>query len=201
MSSPVTLCGRARITMVAALTLRCVCVARCASCCSSVARGSCVCRSGSRPCRRGRRRRSPGTWPPWCWRGNHAPVTSCIGKTWRLFTRGGFQSPFYTLSRLLYIWFIIPPYIHISWNSSLCHLFLRYASLYFCLAIENQENELLGLEVIHRYVELLDKYFGNVFHWVSPSFIQYAPAASSETVKMWLYLKSRAHYLQFNVKM
>lgn len=38
----------------------------------------------------------------------------------------------------------------------------RYASLYFCLAVENQENELLGLEVIHRYVELLDKYFGNV---------------------------------------
>lgn len=43
-----------------------------------------------------------------------------------------------------------------------CHLFSRYASLYFCLAIENQENELLALEVIHRYVELLDKYFGNV---------------------------------------
>lgn len=43
-----------------------------------------------------------------------------------------------------------------------CHLFSRYASLYFCLAVENQENELLALEVIHRYVELLDKYFGNV---------------------------------------
>lgn len=51
-----------------------------------------------------------------------------------------------------------------------CHLFLRYASLYFCLAVENQENELLALEVIHRYVELLDKYFGNVLHRVSPSF-------------------------------
>lgn len=38
----------------------------------------------------------------------------------------------------------------------------RYASLYFCLAVESQENELLALEVIHRYVELLDKYFGNV---------------------------------------
>lgn len=44
----------------------------------------------------------------------------------------------------------------------------RYASLYFCLAVENQENELLALEVIHRYVELLDKYFGNVIHLVSP---------------------------------
>ncbi|CAN9502688.1 unnamed protein product [Ophioblennius macclurei] len=38
----------------------------------------------------------------------------------------------------------------------------RYASLYFCLAIEGQDNELLALEIIHRYVELLDKYFGNV---------------------------------------
>lgn len=42
----------------------------------------------------------------------------------------------------------------------------RYASLYFCCAIENDDNELLALEVIHRYVELLDKYFGSVsnFH-------------------------------------
>ncbi|XP_034051911.1 AP-1 complex subunit sigma-3b isoform X1 [Gymnodraco acuticeps] len=41
-------------------------------------------------------------------------------------------------------------------------IYKRYASLYFCLAIENGENELIALEVIHRYVELLDKYFGNV---------------------------------------
>ncbi|KAB1278747.1 AP-1 complex subunit sigma-3 [Camelus dromedarius] len=38
----------------------------------------------------------------------------------------------------------------------------RYASLYFCCAVENQDNELLTLETVHRYVELLDKYFGNV---------------------------------------
>uniref|UniRef100_A0A4W3JBP1 AP complex subunit sigma n=1 Tax=Callorhinchus milii TaxID=7868 RepID=A0A4W3JBP1_CALMI len=38
----------------------------------------------------------------------------------------------------------------------------RYASLYFCCAIEDQDNELLTLELIHRYVELLDKYFGSV---------------------------------------
>lgn len=38
----------------------------------------------------------------------------------------------------------------------------RYASLYFCCAIEGQDNELITLEVIHRYVELLDKYFGSV---------------------------------------
>uniref|UniRef100_A0A3Q3QW00 AP complex mu/sigma subunit domain-containing protein n=1 Tax=Monopterus albus TaxID=43700 RepID=A0A3Q3QW00_MONAL len=41
-------------------------------------------------------------------------------------------------------------------------IYKRYASLYFCLGVENEENELLALEVIHRYVELLDKYFGNV---------------------------------------
>ena len=83
-----------------------------------------------------------------------------------------------------------PPYlpttVYMTYNSSVyfCHLkvitvflhffFLRYASLYFCLAIEDQENELLALEVIHRYVELLDKYFGNVLHCVSPSFIHCA---------------------------
>ncbi|MEQ2267094.1 AP-1 complex subunit sigma-2 [Xenotaenia resolanae] len=43
-------------------------------------------------------------------------------------------------------------------------VYKRYASLYFCLGVEDEENELLALEIIHRYVELLDKYFGNVFH-------------------------------------
>uniref|UniRef100_A0A8C0W7I2 AP complex mu/sigma subunit domain-containing protein n=1 Tax=Castor canadensis TaxID=51338 RepID=A0A8C0W7I2_CASCN len=38
----------------------------------------------------------------------------------------------------------------------------QYASLYFCCAVENQDNELLTLEIVHLYVELLDKYFGNV---------------------------------------
>lgn len=40
--------------------------------------------------------------------------------------------------------------------------YFRYASLYFCCAIEQNDNELLTLEIIHRYVELLDKYFGSV---------------------------------------
>ena len=38
----------------------------------------------------------------------------------------------------------------------------RYASLFFCVSCEADDNELLVLEVIHRYVEILDKYFGNV---------------------------------------
>lgn len=41
-------------------------------------------------------------------------------------------------------------------------VYKRYASLYFCCAIEQSDNELLSLEIIHRYVELLDKYFGSV---------------------------------------
>ena len=40
----------------------------------------------------------------------------------------------------------------------------RYASLYFVVGIESGDNELITLEIIHRYVELLDKYFGNVSH-------------------------------------
>ena len=40
--------------------------------------------------------------------------------------------------------------------------YFRYASLYFCVAIADNDNELIMLETIHRYVELLDKYFGSV---------------------------------------
>uniref|UniRef100_A0A1I8F2A1 AP complex subunit sigma n=1 Tax=Macrostomum lignano TaxID=282301 RepID=A0A1I8F2A1_9PLAT len=40
-------------------------------------------------------------------------------------------------------------------------VYKRYASLYFCCAIEQSDNELLCLEIIHRYVELLDQYFGS----------------------------------------
>jgi len=41
-------------------------------------------------------------------------------------------------------------------------IYKRYASLFFCCAIEPDDNELITLEIIHRYVELLDKYFGSV---------------------------------------
>jgi len=41
-------------------------------------------------------------------------------------------------------------------------VYKRYASLYFCCAVEEEDNELEVLEVIHRYVEVLDKYFGSV---------------------------------------
>ena len=36
-------------------------------------------------------------------------------------------------------------------------VYKRYASLYFAVAVEPDDNELITLEIIHRYVELLDK--------------------------------------------
>lgn len=38
----------------------------------------------------------------------------------------------------------------------------RYASLYFCMCIDQEDNELEVLEMIHHYVEILDRYFGSV---------------------------------------
>ena len=39
----------------------------------------------------------------------------------------------------------------------------RYASLFFITGIESDDNELITLEIVHRYVEVLDRYFGNVY--------------------------------------
>ena len=41
-------------------------------------------------------------------------------------------------------------------------VYRRYASLFFVCGIGSDDNELVTLEVIHRYVEVLDRYFGNV---------------------------------------
>ncbi|KAF8078397.1 Adaptor protein complex sigma subunit, partial [Lyophyllum atratum] len=41
-------------------------------------------------------------------------------------------------------------------------IYRQYASLFFVCEIGENDNELLTLEIIHRYVEVLDKYFGNV---------------------------------------
>lgn len=41
-------------------------------------------------------------------------------------------------------------------------VYKRYASLYFIAGIDQDDNELLTLETIHQFVEILDKYFGNV---------------------------------------
>ncbi|KAM3133074.1 AP-1 complex subunit sigma-2 [Paramecium bursaria] len=41
-------------------------------------------------------------------------------------------------------------------------VYKRYASLYFICIVDKEDNELSVLEIIHHYVEVLDKYFGNV---------------------------------------
>ncbi len=41
-------------------------------------------------------------------------------------------------------------------------VYKRYASLYFVMGVDVADNELITLEVIHHYVEVLDRYFGNV---------------------------------------
>ncbi|CAG8444150.1 9159_t:CDS:2 [Diversispora eburnea] len=41
-------------------------------------------------------------------------------------------------------------------------VYRRYASLFFVTGISSTDNELITLEIIHRFVEILDRYFGNV---------------------------------------
>lgn len=41
-------------------------------------------------------------------------------------------------------------------------VYKRYASLFFVMGIDETDNELITLEIIHHFVEILDKYFGNV---------------------------------------
>ena len=41
-------------------------------------------------------------------------------------------------------------------------VYRRYASLFFVCGVGSADNELITLEIIHRYVEVLDRYFGNV---------------------------------------
>lgn len=48
-------------------------------------------------------------------------------------------------------------------------VYRRYASLFFVCGIGSEDNELITLEIVHRYVEVLDRYFGNVsYSWVIP---------------------------------
>lgn len=50
----------------------------------------------------------------------------------------------------------------------MCHapdtkiVYRRYASLFFIAGCASDDNELITLEIIHRYVEQMDKYYGNV---------------------------------------
>lgn len=41
-------------------------------------------------------------------------------------------------------------------------VYRRYASLFFIVGCDATDNELITLEIVHRYVEQMDKYYGNV---------------------------------------
>ena len=41
-------------------------------------------------------------------------------------------------------------------------VYRRYASLFFIVGIESGDNELISLEIVHRFVEQMDKVYGNV---------------------------------------
>jgi AP-1 complex subunit sigma 1/2 len=39
-------------------------------------------------------------------------------------------------------------------------VYRRYASLFFIAGCNSADNELITLEIVHRYVEAMDKYYG-----------------------------------------
>lgn len=41
-------------------------------------------------------------------------------------------------------------------------MYRRYAGLFFCVCVDNDDNELAYLEAVHFFVEVLDSFFGNV---------------------------------------
>lgn len=64
---------------------------------------------------------------------------------------------------------ILSPPTHPLTACSLCYVatdtkvvYRRYASLFFIAATDPTDNELITLEIVHRYVEQMDKYYGNV---------------------------------------
>ncbi|KAK7680706.1 hypothetical protein QCA50_016274 [Cerrena zonata] len=51
-------------------------------------------------------------------------------------------------------------------------VYRRYASLFFITGIDSSDNELLALEVIHRFVEQMDKLYGNVYELLLDGYVQ-----------------------------
>ena len=51
---------------------------------------------------------------------------------------------------------------HLSSLADTKIVYRRYASLFFIAGCSSEDNELITLEIIHRYVEQMDKYYGNV---------------------------------------
>lgn len=91
-------------------------------------------------------------------------------------------------------------------------VYRRYASLFFVCGIGSGDNELVTLEIIHRYVEVLDRYFGNVSvsmsycHTIQLSFASYRfanlicecfremhPSFNSQLILVLVFLTFRRH--------
>lgn len=116
-----------------------------------------VCRNGTPLKPKSKRRRSLGNSSPPFSRVNRRCQVFSNGKSWKSSTNGNDHR---LRSHLELIFF------------------QRYASLYFCCGIEQDDNELITLETIHRYVELLDKYFGSVStRWCGRSMMEMRPFA------------------------
>ncbi len=47
-------------------------------------------------------------------------------------------------------------------NSVMIFILNRYATLYFIVCVDQNDNELIQLELIHHFCVTMDKYFGNV---------------------------------------
>jgi Clathrin adaptor complex small chain len=105
-----------------------------------------VSQNGSLPCRLEKRQRLSRMSPNLCFQGALACATF-------LNTKVSQHLP-------------SPSHLHEA-NCSLCRsdqkvVYRRYASLFFIAGCSATDNELISLEIVHRYVEQMDKYYGNV---------------------------------------
>ena len=57
---------------------------------------------------------------------------------------------------------LTPSHSHSQTTPDTKVVYRRYASLFFIAATDPTDNELITLEIVHRYVEQMDKYYGNV---------------------------------------
>ena len=121
--------------------------------------------NGSPPSHPGRRPRSSKTSRNWCWRVGRGCATSSNTKvssqlvTHRPTFRPDIQLQIPTTSNSN----LTPSPINTcTSNTDTKVVYRRYASLFFIAATDPTDNELITLEIVHRYVEQMDKYYGNV---------------------------------------
>jgi hypothetical protein len=96
----------------------------------------------------------------------HVPSSSALGA---LFFSSFFLSPFTRAARLCItpcrfdlVMELSPFSFTFILHSHQLSPSRSYASLYFVIGVDPEDNELNALEIIHHFVEVLDRYFGNV---------------------------------------